>query len=120
RLVHRANRLALFRVSSSGSLLKLCRSVRFPLRRPQELVHTQFAQRRRWDAALAITHWHVTRLGRYVTLRAAAASGDEAVDRTVLRARKFHAPLGDEGREQIVEQPHDRRIARQLVGTVTL
>src|SRR5437763_15802261 len=65
--------------------------------------------------------------GRYVTASASASAlggaskpvsapaGYQPVNRAVDAARQPHAPLGDEGGEQLIEQPHDRGIAGELV-----
>src|SRR6185312_6133388 len=52
--------------------------------------------------------------------RDALESGDEPIDGAILGAGKLHAALRDESGEEIIEQPHDRRIAGELVRAVAL
>src|SRR6266481_5736005 len=48
------------------------------------------------------------------------ASRDQPIDRSVGAAGQAHAPLRDEGGQQLIEQQHDRGIAGEFVRTLAL
>src|SRR6202049_773867 len=64
-----------------------------------------------WDAALAATR----AVSAFVP-----ASRDQPIDRTVGAPGQAHAPLCDEGGQQLIEQQHDRRIAGEFVRSLAL